>query len=46
MFGHLLDISTKIFIFLKIMNLEFPYLVVWFPDSKPLHREGKIYLSY
>ena len=28
-FGHLLDISSKNFIFLKTFNLEFSYIEVW-----------------
>ena len=38
-FGQLLDISPKIFIFLKTFNSEFSYIEVWFTDqiSEPLH---------
>ena len=31
-FGQLLDISPKIFIFLKIFNSEFSDIKVWFTD--------------
>ena len=43
-FGQLLDISPKIFIFLKTCNLEFSYIEVGFTDqnSKPLEIEDKI----
>ena len=30
--GKLLDISPKMFIFLKTFNLEFLYIEVWFTD--------------
>ena len=29
-FGQLLDISPKVFIFLKTFNSEFSYIEVWF----------------
>ena len=34
LFGQLLDISPKKFIFLKTFNLEFSYMEVWFTDQK------------
>ena len=39
-FGKSLDISPKIFIFLKTFDSEFSYIEVWFTDqnSKPLER--------
>ena len=38
LFGQLLDISSKNFIFLKTTNSEFSYIEVWFTDqnAKPL----------
>ena len=33
-FGQLLDISSKNFIFLKILNSEFSFSEVWFTDQK------------
>ena len=41
MLGQLLDISPRIFIFLKIFNSEFSCVEVWFTDknSKPLEIE-------
>ena len=46
-FCQLLDISPKNFIFLKIFNLEFLYVEVWFTDqnSKPLEKEDKIKIT-
>ena len=43
LFGQLLNISPKNFIFLKIFNSEFPYSEVWFADqnSKLLEIEDK-----
>ena len=32
-FGQLLDISPKIFIFLKTFNSEFSYIEIWFTDQ-------------
>ena len=42
-FGHLLDISPKICIFLKGFSSEFSYMEVWLTDknSKPLEIEDK-----
>ena len=49
-FGHLLDISSKNFIFLKTSNSEFSYIEVWFTDqiSKQLGivRQNKHYFNY
>ena len=41
--GQLLDISQKIYIFLKMFNSEFLYIEIWFTDqnSKPLEIEDK-----
>ena len=46
-FCQLLDISLKIFIFLKSFNSEFSYIEVWFTDQnfKPLEVEGKINIT-
>ena len=46
-FGQLLDISPKIFIFLKTFNSEFSYIKIWFTDqnSKPLEIEDKINIT-
>ena len=43
LFGELLDISPKNFIFIKTFNSEFSYIEVWFTDqnSKPLEIEDK-----
>ena len=43
LFGQLLDVSPKNFIFLKKFNSEYSYVEVWFPDqnSKPLEIEYK-----
>ena len=43
LFGQLLDVSPKNFIFLKKFNSECWYVEVWFPDenSKPLEIEYK-----
>ena len=43
-FGQLLDISPKVFIFLKTFNTEFSYVEVWFTDqnSTLLEIEEKI----
>ena len=45
--GQLLDISPKIFIFLKTFRSEFSYIEVWFTDqySKPLEIENKINIT-
>ena len=32
-FGQLIDISQKIYIFMKILNSEFSYIDVWFSDQ-------------
>ena len=47
LFGQLLDISPKNFIFLKIFDSEFSYIEVWFTDqgSKPLETEDKINIT-
>ena len=47
LFGQLLDISPKNFIFLKTFNSEFSYIEVWFTDqnSKPLEIEDKINIT-
>ena len=44
LFGQLLDISPKCFIFLKTFDSEFSYIDVWFTNqnSKPLEMEDKI----
>ena len=44
LFGQLLDISPKNFLFLKTFDSEFSYIEVWFTDqnSKPLEIEDKI----
>ena len=41
LFGQLLDISPKYFIFLKPFNSEFSYVELWFTNqkSKPLEKE-------
>ena len=46
-FYQVLDISPKIFMFLKIVNSEFSYIEVWFTDqnSKPLEIKGKINIT-
>ena len=36
-FGQLLDISPENFMFLKIFDLEFPYIEVWFRDQNSDH---------
>ena len=43
-FGQLLNISTKNFIFWKMINSEFSYIEAWFTDqnSKPLGIENKV----
>ena len=33
LFGQLIDISQKIYIFMKILNSEFSYIDVWFSDQ-------------
>ena len=33
LFGQLIDISQKKFIFMKILNSEFSYIDVWFSDQ-------------
>ena len=47
LFGQLLDISPKSFIYLKTFNSEFSYIEVWFTDqnSKPLEIEDKIKIT-
>ena len=47
LFGHLLDISSKNFIFFKTFNSEFSYIELWFTDqsSKPLKTEDKINIT-
>ena len=44
---QLLDISPKNFIFLKIFDLELPYIALWFIDqsSYPLETEDKINIT-
>ena len=46
-FGHILDISPKNCIFLKIFNLGFSYIAVWFTDqnSELLEIEDKINIT-
>ena len=46
-FGLLLDISPKVFIFLKTFISEFPYIEVWFTDQnfKPLQKAEKINIT-
>ena len=47
LFGQLLDISPKSFIFLKTFHSEFSYVEVWFTDqnSKPLGIEDNIKIT-
>ena len=47
MFGQLLNISPKNFIFLKIFYSEFSYIEVWFTDqsSRPQKIEDRINIS-
>ena len=47
LFGQLLDISPKNFIFSKTFNLEFSYTEVWFTDqnSASLEIEDKINMT-
>ena len=47
MFGQLLDISHRNFIFLKAFGLEFCYSGVWFTDqnSSTLEKEDKINIT-
>ena len=47
LFGHLLDISPKNFIFSKTFNLIYSRIEVWFTDqnSKPLEVEDKINIT-
>ena len=33
LFGQLLDISSKKLIFLKVFNLEFSFIEIWFTDQ-------------
>ena len=42
-FGQLFDVSSKIFLFLKVFHSEFSYIEVWLTDrnSKPLEIEHK-----
>ena len=46
-FGQLTDISPKYFLCLKTLNLEFPYIEVYFTDqnTKPLEIEDKINIT-
>ena len=46
-FGQLLDISPKIFIFLKSFHSQFSYIEVWFTyqNSKLLEIESKIKIA-
>ena len=48
LFGQLLDISSKNFIFLKTFDWELSYNEVWLTDenSKPLEIENKIHFNY
>ena len=43
MFGQLIDISPKNFMFLETFDSEFSYIELWFTDqnSEPLNIEGK-----
>ena len=43
MFGQLIDISPKNFMFLKTFDSEFSYIELWFTDqnSEPLNIEDK-----
>ena len=47
LFGQLLDISCKNFVFLKTFNSEFSNIEVWFTDqnSKPLETEDKVNIT-
>ena len=47
LFGQLLDILPKHFIFLKSFDSEFSYIEVWFTDQnfKPLEIEDKISIT-
>ena len=47
LFGQLLDISPKSFIFLKTFDSEFSYFEVWFTDqnSSPPEKEDKINIT-
>ena len=47
LFGHLLDLSPKHFIFLKTSDSQFWYIEVWFNDQtfKPLEIEHKINIT-
>ena len=47
LFGQLLDISPKNFIFLKTFHSEFSYTEVWFTDqnSNPLEIKDKINIT-
>ena len=47
LFGLLLDISPKYFIFSKTFSSEFLYVEIWFTDqnSKPLKIEDKINIT-
>ena len=47
LFGHLLGISTKSFIFFKTFDSEFSYIEVWFTgqNSKPLEIEDEIKIT-
>ena len=44
---QLLDVSSKDFIFSKVFNTEFSYIVVWFTDQnlKPLEMKDKINIT-
>ena len=47
LFGQLLDVSPKNFIFLKTFHSEFPYTEVWFTNqnSNPLEIKVKINIT-
>ena len=47
LFGQLLDISTKNFIFLKAFNSEFSHIEMWFKDqnSNSLEIKDKINIA-
>ena len=46
-FGQLLDVSSKKFMFLKTLNLEFSFIEVWFNDqnSKPQEIQDEINIT-
>ena len=45
LFGQLLDISHKSFIFLKTFDSEFSYIEVWFTNQNSLEIEDKISIT-